>query len=122
MDTSSIFSATDKVSRDVTEYVEMRIAASKLAAVEGMSTVCGNAIRIFVFALFCFLALLGLLIAGTILVADLIGSVAWAAVIMGAVCLLIGVLLYFSKKLFINPMVRMFSRMMFSSQKKDSDE
>lgn len=109
-----ISTVADKVSQDVIDYVELKTAAAKLAAVEALSTLTGNAIRIFILSMFCFLGLIAFLVAAMFGLAELIGSVVWAAMIIGGVCLIAGFALYASRKIFINPMVRTFSHLMFS--------
>lgn len=111
-----------KLSDDVVKYVNMRIAAAKLAVVESLSKFFGNALRILIFVLFCTMAFMGFAVAFVSWLAEILGSVALASFITGAICLLIGLVVFLLKKPFINPMVKMFSGMIFRHRKKETHE
>ena len=112
----------EKISQDVADYVNMKVASAKLAAVEGLSKLFGNALRVFILIMMCVLALMAFFVAAIISLGIWIDSFVWAALIVGAACLIIGFSLYYARKFFINPMVRLFSDMMFSPGKEDDDE
>lgn len=114
--------AAENISTDALEYVEMKIAAAKLSFVEGVSRVFGNSLRILLFVVFCMLALMAFFAAAIISLGVLLDSIALGAVIVGGVCLVAGVVFFVSKTLFINPMVKMFSELVFSSHKHDKDD
>lgn len=117
-----ISAAADKISQDVVDYVELKTASAKLAIVEGLSTFSGNALRIFVLAIFCMLALMALFTAAIWSLSIWTGSVVWGALIVCGVCLLLGFIFYACRKLFINAMVKTFSEMVFSTPKHDEHE
>lgn len=113
---------TGKVSEDVVKYVNMRIAAAKLAVVESLSKFFGNAVRILIFILFCTMAFMALSMALIMWLGEILGSVPLAALLVGLLCVLLAVITHALKKTFINPMVRMFSGMIFRNRKKNDDE
>ncbi|MCC8034967.1 MAG: phage holin family protein [Rikenellaceae bacterium] len=114
--------STDKIADDVKCYVNMRIASVKLAMVEGLSKVSGNAVRILVFLLLCVMALIAL---GTALIswlATVLGSTALAALIVGVALIIVALIVFMVKSLFINPMVGMFSEMFFKPRKHETHD
>lgn len=114
--------AAEQITEDVADYVNMRIASAKLAFVEGASTVSGNALRIVIAIMFCFLGVVALLGAAIVALEELLGSFIWASLIVGGVCIILGLVFVACKKVFINPMVRMFSKMVFTSHKDERHE
>lgn len=122
MDGKTSRTATGKISDDVVEYVNMRIASAKLAVVESLSKFVGNAIRILIFVLFCMLTFMALSMALIVWLGEVIGSLPLACLIVGLVCLVLAIVVHAMKKTFINPMVRMFSGMIFRNRKKDGHE
>ncbi len=119
----NIFSTVaDKASQDVRNFVEMKIAAAKLSVVEGLSTVSGNAVRILIFIFLVSMALMAFFAAAIIALGNLLDSYVWGALIVGGVCLIIGVIVFLLRKAFVNPMVGMFSRMVFSQPPKHEED
>lgn len=113
---------TGKVSEDVVKYVNMRIAAAKLAVVESLSRFFGNALRILIFILFCTMAFMALSVALIAWLGEKLDSLPLAALIVGLACVLLAVIVHELKKTFINPMVKMFSGMIFRNRKKEDHE
>ncbi|MCC8018970.1 MAG: phage holin family protein [Rikenellaceae bacterium] len=114
--------SAEKITDDVRSYVNMRIASAKLAMVEGLSKVSGNAVRILVFLLLCMLAFIAFAFAlGTWIAAE-IGSVAIAALLVGIILVILALIVFAFRGLFINPMVGMFSEMFFKPRKHDHHE
>ncbi|MCD7970345.1 MAG: phage holin family protein [Alistipes sp.] len=111
-----------RIADDVKQYVNMRIASVKLAMVEGLSRISGNAVRILVFLFLCLMGLLALGVALIASLATVVGGTAIAALIVGIVLIIVALLVLMAKKLFINPMVAMFSEMFFKPRKHEHDE
>lgn len=114
--------SAEKVSDDVRTYINLRIASAKLALVEGLSKVAGNAVRVLVFLLLCTMAFIAFAVALGAWLATLLGSVAIAALIVGLILFVIALVTFAVKGLFINPMVGMFSDMFFKPRKYHHDE
>lgn len=112
----------NKVAEDAADYVTLKIAAFKLALTEGLSRFFGNAVRIIVFIFLCGVALMAFAVAGVYWIGELIGSLPWAAVIVGGVCLVAAIVIFRAKTIFVNPMVGMFSDMIFSLHRKPTDK
>ncbi len=116
----------DELFQDIKRYIDLRIKRTKLNAVENLSIFCGRAIVIAAFLLLLLLAILTLTGAVVAAVADCIGSLMWAFVIVGGAYLIIALIFYLlRKRLFVNSMVRTFSRMFFDNEpnlEEDDDE
>lgn len=106
-----------KVSQDVTDYVNMRIASFKLSMVEDLSSIFGNGLRMMLVIVFGAMAFMILSVAAIIWLGNLIGSVLWATLIVAAVYIIAAVVIYFMRRQFINLIVPMFSTMFFTPRK-----
>lgn len=108
---------------DAKEYVDLRIDSFKLQMVESMSTLFSKGIGFVLMVLMMALALIMFTVALTLLLAQWIGSVIWALVIMGTLLCLAATLIYLLRdRLFGDSMVAMFSKMFFSpDQNSDID-
>ena len=99
---------------DAKEYVDLRIDSFKLQMVESLSTLFSKGIGFVLMILLVALGLIMFTVALTLLLAQLIGSVIWALVIMGTLLCLVAVLIYLRRDaMFGNSMVAMFSNMFF---------
>lgn len=109
----------DRLTSEVTDYVNLKVDAFKLSMVENLSTTLSSTFGVMVVALLALLAMLFFAAAITVLLSMLIGSMLWALVIMGAVLLIAaGVVYVLRDRLIINSLIRMFSRMFFASDNK----
>ena len=109
------------IAEELISYVNLRIDSFKLSLVENLSILLSGGFGIFIFIIFLSVALMCFIAALTVLLAELIGSVLWALLIVGGVFLIISVIAFMLRdKLIVNSMVRMFSRMFF--EKNDDDD
>lgn len=109
------------IAEELISYVNLRIDSFKLSLVENLSVLLSGGFGIFIFIIFLSVALMCFIAALTVLLAELIGSVLWALLIVGGVFLIISVIAFVLRdKLIVNSMVRMFSRMFF--EKNDDDD
>lgn len=109
------------IADDIREYVKMHIDATKLRAVANLSTISGGAIALLICILFCMLALIifsGAIVYGLGL---LLNSPLWAALIIGVLYIVIGVVVFKKRATFTNMMVRVFSRMLFEDPSKGKE-
>ena len=112
----------EKVTDDLKQYVRMRIDAVKLELVEDLSGLAGGAIRLIVMLLLCLLALM--LFTGALVYALnlLINHMVWSAVIVGGIYVILGIVIFMSRKAFSSMMVGTFSKMFFKKKKKEDDD
>lgn len=116
----------DELFQDIKRYIDLRFKRVKLNAVENLSVFCSRAIVIAAFLLMLLLAVLTLTGALVAAVAQWIGSLMWAFVIVGGAYLIAALVFYLlRKRLFVDGMVRTFSRMFFDNEpnlEEDDDE
>lgn len=106
--------------RDLREAGELRLEALKLRVLESLATLFNSVLGVFILIIVCSFALIFISVALTLLLADLVGSLLIAVLIMAAVFILAAVIIHLSrKKLFINPMVRMLGKLLFENDKKE---
>ena len=115
------FSA-NKVSQDVTDYVNMRIAATKLSLVEDLSSIFGNGLRMILVIVLGAMAFMILSVAGIIWLGGLIGSMLIATLIVAGIYAIAAVIIYLMRKKFIDMIVPMFSSMFFTPPKLKEDD
>lgn len=109
----------DRLTSEVTDYINLRVDAFKLSLVENLSTTLSATFGVMVVALLMLMAMMFFAAAITVLLSILIGSLLWALVIMGALLLIAAVVVYALRdKLVINSLIRMFSRMFFAPDNK----
>lgn len=112
----------DMVTKDVKEYVGMRVDEAKLATVEGLSKFAGKTVALVICLFLVNLALV--LFSGVFLylLNMLLHSWVWSAVLLGFVYLIIGVVLFMKPGFFVNKMVRMFAPMFFCPKDDEEDD
>ena len=111
------------IAEELISYVNLRIDSFKLSLVENLSVLLSGGFGIFIFIIFLSVALMCFIAALTVLLAELIGSVLWALLIVGGVFLIISVIAFVLRdKLIVNSMVRMFSRMFFEKNDDEKNE
>ena len=112
----------EQLTKDITQYINLRIDALKLRSVENLSVFFSIVFSALVGILLLNIALLFLLGAATYWISTLIGSVIGAMLITGGFFLLLIVLMIIFRKILItNSLVRMFSKMLFDNTQKESD-
>ena len=114
---------TDRASiaEELVSYVNMRIDSFKLSLVENLSVLLSGTFGILIFVLFLSVALMCFIAALTVLLAEAVGSLLWALLIVGGAFLIISVIAFVLRdKLIADRMVKMFSRMFF--EKSDDDD
>jgi hypothetical protein len=105
------------------EYLDMRLDAIKLQLVENLSVLFSRIVSVTLLIIFIGIALAFLASAFSWWIGDLLESKAAGTVITGGLFLLLALILYFRRrKLFINSMVAMFSKMFFETSDKISEE
>ncbi len=105
------------------EYLDMRLDAIKLQLVENLSILFSRIVSVTLLIIFIGIALAFLASAFSWWIGDLLESKAAGSVITGGLFLLFALFLYFRRrKLFINAMVAMFSKMFFEPGDKLSEE
>ena len=98
----------------VTEYVQLQLTATKLAAIEYLSLTLSNGFGILLAVVAAMFALMFILGAITLWVARAIGSLEWAMMISAAVFIIVGIVaLTMRERMITNTLVRRFARMFF---------
>lgn len=113
---------SDKIADDVKTFVDLRVDAVKLSVVEALASVVGKGIALVICLFLINLALVLLTGAAVYGLSLLIGSVLWSAIIIAAVYLIVGVVIFMRPGFFVNKMVGVFSPMFFCPRKDDDDE
>lgn len=104
-----------RLEEDVAAYVRMRTDSIKLAVVEGLSTVVGKGMALVIAIVICSVALMVLSVALVLLVSVWVNSYILGAVIVGVFYLIIALVVWLLRVKFVDKMVGMFSRIIFSS-------
>jgi hypothetical protein len=116
--------ATEKIvdiKESVKDYLDMRISALKLQIIEHLSIIMARIV--FYVLLFVLLSIALFFIGSTfsLWMGELVGSEAAGALITASIFLVICLIIFFMrKKIFVNSMVGMFSKMFFE-QRNDDD-
>lgn len=101
----------------VTEYVQLQLTATKLAAIEFLALTLSNGFGILLAVVAAMLALVFILGALTLWVARAIGSLEWAMMISAAVFATLGIAAYVLREQMItDALVRRFVRMFFATE------
>ncbi len=109
----------DKLEDDVTAYVRMRTDAVKLGIVENLSLVIGKGLALVLAIVICSTALMAFSVALLVLVSQWVGSYILGAVILGGFYALVALVVWLLRGKFVDMMVGMFARMVFSTSKDD---
>ena len=116
----------EKISDDVKEYINLKTASVKLGLVEELSSFTGKTLAIILMIFLFSSSLTFFAAAGVMWIGALIGSYPWAAVMMGGLLILIGLILYLCRNGLVSIMVPVFSKMFFPEPKEkksyDDDE
>lgn len=109
----------DQLEDDVSAYVRMRIDAVKLSVVDGLSNIFGHGIALILAVVVGALSLTAFSVALFLLVSVWVGSYLWGAVILGVFYLIIAYIVWLLRGKFIDRMVGVFARMVFSHEEND---
>lgn len=104
---------------DVAAYMRMRTDALKLGVVESLAMVVGKGMAFVISVVICSVALMALSLALVLFIGDLVGSHILGAVIVGVFFLIIAFIVWSMRVKFVDKMVGMFARMVFSTSKDD---
>lgn len=117
--------SVSNIPQDIIDYVNLKIASTKLALVENLSSVAGNAFRVVLCIVLGAIAFLMLSVAGILWLGELIDSMLYATLIFAGVYILAAIIIYNMRNKFVDLMIPMFTSMFFNPPKKgdkDDDE
>lgn len=112
----------DRVVHDLKRWVDLRVDSAKLAALEGVSSIAGSIIGLVLFLFLLNLALIVFTGVFIYLIQLLTHSWVWAAVIMGFVYLIAGLVILLRPGMFRNMMVGVFAPKFFSCRKYEEED
>lgn len=105
----------EDLSKNATEYVDMKIDELKLKTVKGLSVAMNELVAVLLILFVSTIVILSAAFGAILLIGDLVGSYAVGAFIVSAVFLAILVILYsVRKKLFINSFLKLFLEQFFN--------
>lgn len=105
------------------EYMSLRLDKFKLKLVEHLAISMSSILGVAIVIVLCSFALLFIIVALTLLLGDLIGSLIGAIFIMAGIFLIAALIVYANRhKVMVNAMVRMFAKMLFEPDKNNDDE
>lgn len=111
-----------QTAQDVKEYAGLYIDRFKLGLIDNLATFFNTLYGVLVLVLLFGIAAMFFAVALTWVLSILMGSVLYATLAMGGLFVVFGlIVLALRKKLVINPLVRIFSRMMYDVNKSYSD-
>ncbi len=100
----------------VTEYVQLQLTATKLATVEFLALMLSNGFGILLAVVAGLLALMFIFGAVTLWIAEAIGSLEWAMIIVAIFFAIVGIMAYvLREEMIANRLVRGLSRMFFET-------
>lgn len=107
----------------VTDYVQLQITATKLAAIEHLSLILSSSFGILLAVMSIGFAMLFLLGALTLWLARAIGSLPWAMVVTAAIFVLAGTVSYLRReKLITDNLIGVFARIFFAPRNPNEEE
>lgn len=109
----------DQLEGDVSSYVRMRMDDMKLSLVESLSTVFGKGMALILAIVVCSVALTAFSVALLLVVSVWVNSYIWGAVILGGFYLIVALVVWLLRGKFVDKMVGVFARMVFSTSKDD---
>lgn len=111
-----------QTAQDVKEYAGLYIDRFKLGLIDNLATFFNTLYGVLVLVVLFGIAAMFFAVALTWVLSILMGSVLYATLAMGGLFVVFGlIVLALRKKLVINPLVRIFSRMMYDVNKSYSD-
>ena len=113
-----IIDRVEDTAQDVADYGHLQLDSLKLRLLESFATLFNNIFSVFVLVIVAAFALMFIAAALTLLLAELVGSMLVAVLIMAGVFIIVTLIVYaLRKKLIINSMVRMLGKLMFEKDK-----
>lgn len=110
-------STPEQIAKNLATYVGLRIDALKLSIVENLSHIFSSAIGLLIFVLLLFMAVMMLTALLTFWLGLLLGSMAWAIIIMALFYFVAAVVVFaMRQRLIADRMAKMFSQMFFNSE------
>lgn len=101
----------------VTEYLQLQLTATKLSAIEFLALMLSNGFGILLALVAALLALMFIFGAVTLWIAQAIGSLEWAMMIVAMFFAIVGVIAYILREEMIaDNLVRRFVRMFFATE------
>lgn len=102
---------------DLNYYLELWTDKFKLRLVDNFSSLLSSILSVFIVIILLSFALVMLSIAAAWGIAMLVGSQLWAVLILAGIYLLIALIIYsWRKQMFVNPIMRMLSKLMFEKE------
>ena len=110
----------EDTAQDLREYGHLQLESLKLRLLEKLSVFGNNVLSIFIVVFLGAISLIFVAVVLTLLLADLTGSLLLATGIMAGVFVIATLIVYLCRrKMFLNPMVRMFGKMLFEKEKEE---
>ena len=107
----------------VTEYIQLQLAATKLTAIELLSLTLSYGFGVLLAIGAAMLALMFFLGAITLLIAQAIGSLEWAMIIAAIVFAIVGIVAYrLREQMIIDTLVRRFAQMFFATDNEQNND
>ena len=111
--------AFEQAGADVMEYARLRVDGVKLGLVDDLSTFSSTIFSVLLCVLLAGMAVLFLAAAAVWGLMALTGSFLWAVLIVAFIFIIAAIIVFAKReRLIVNPMVRIFSRMMFEKKHK----
>lgn len=105
----------EDLSRNATEYVDMKVDELKLRTVKGLSVAMNELVAVVLILSVATIVIMAFAFGSVLLIGDLIGSYAAGAFIVSAVFLVLLIVLFsIRKKLFLNSFLKLFLGLFFS--------
>lgn len=109
--------------KDAADYVKLKVDSIKLGLLEGLSKLFSTVFSVFVFIILIHIGALFFAAAATWWLSILMDSFTSAAMIIGGIFLIIGVIIFaLRRKLLVNPAIRMLGKLMADMEKHDHDD
>ncbi len=110
----------EETAQDALEYCRLQVEAVKLRALATLATLFNNIFSVLVLVVTVSIALFFLAVALTLILAQATGSLLCAVLIICALFLIVSIVIYaLRKKLIVNPLVKMLSKLMFGNDKEE---
>ena len=112
----------EQLENDLSSYVHVRMDDLKLSVVEALATIFGNGMALVIAIVLCSVALTALSVALLLIISVWVGSYIWGAVILAGLYVVIALIIWTLRPKFVDKMVGVFARIVFSSYKEDDHE
>ncbi|MCD8185392.1 MAG: hypothetical protein LUD68_02740 [Rikenellaceae bacterium] len=110
----------EDTAQDLREYTQLQLDGIKLRLLEKLSTLFNNVLSTFILVILGSITLMSIGLVLVLVFAELTGSLLAGAAITTGILLLIMLIVYARRrKMFINSMVRMLTKMLFEKEKEE---